>query len=77
VRGSAGPTSRTIEKLRDLFAREVDTAKKKALAEQIQQKAFEYGTHVPLGETSIRRRCAKGIKGLVTGPGNFYWNIQK
>ena len=66
-----------IEKLRDLFAREVDTAKKKALAEQIQQKAFEYGTHVPLGETINPAAVRKGIKGLVTGPGNFYWNIQK
>ena len=47
------------------------------LAEQIQQKAFEYGTHVPLGETINPAAVRKGVKGLVTGPGNFYWNIQK
>ncbi len=67
-----------IEKLRDEFARETDNAKKKALAEQIQAKAFEYGTHAPLGEYTNPAAVRKGtIKGLVTGPGNFYWNIQK
>jgi len=66
-----------IEKLRDQFARETDNAKKKALADQIHQKAFEYGTHVPLGEYINPAAVRKGVKGLVTGPGNFYWNIQK
>ena len=44
------PKRREIEKLRDQFARETDEAKKKALAEAIQVRAFEVATHAPLGE---------------------------
>ena len=64
-------------KLRDEFARETDESKKKSLAEQIQRKAFEYGTHAPLGEYVQPAAVRKGVKGMVTGPGNFYWNVQK
>lgn len=66
-----------LEKLRDQFARETDDAQKKALAEQIQKAAFEYGTHAPLGEYVQPAAVRKGITGLVTAPGNLYWNIQK
>ena len=66
-----------IEKLRDQFAREVDPVKKKQMADQIQTRAFEIGTHAPLGEFINPAAVRKGVKGLVIGPGNFYWNISK
>jgi peptide/nickel transport system substrate-binding protein len=66
-----------IERLRDQFAREVDPLKKKHMAEQIQTRAFEIATHAPLGEYINPAAVRKGVKGLVTGPGNFYWNISK
>ncbi|MCX7893851.1 MAG: ABC transporter substrate-binding protein [Burkholderiales bacterium] len=66
-----------IEKLKDQFARETDEAKKKQLAEAIQVRAFEVGTHAPLGEYVNPAATRKNVTGLVTGPGNFYWNIKK
>ncbi len=66
-----------LEKLRDQFARATDAAKKKSLAEDIQARAFEIGTHAPLGEYINPAAVRKGVTGLVTGPGNFYWNIKK
>ena len=66
-----------IEKLRDSFARATDEAAKKKLAEQIQARAFEIGTHAPLGEYIAPTAVRKGIKGLVIGAGDFYWNIRK
>jgi len=66
-----------IEKLRDEFAREVDAGRKKQIAEQIQIRAFEIGTHAPLGEYVNPAALRKNIRGLVIGPGNFYWNITK
>jgi peptide/nickel transport system substrate-binding protein len=66
-----------IEKMRDEFARETDAAKKKALAERIQARAFEIGTHAPLGEYINPPAVRKNVKGVVTGPGNFYWGISK
>src|SRR2546429_841141 len=71
------PSDDPIEKLRDQFARETDEAKKKALAEQIQARAFEIGTHAPLGEYVNPLAARRNITGFVTGPGNLYWNIKK
>ncbi len=71
------PSDERIEKLRDEFARATDEAKKKALAEQIQARAFEVATHAPLGEYANPLAARKNITGFVTGPGNLYWNIKK
>ena len=71
------PSDGEIEKLRDQFARETDAAKKKALAEDIQARAFEIGTHAPLGEYIEPLAARRNITGFVTGPGNLYWNIKK
>jgi peptide/nickel transport system substrate-binding protein len=71
------PTDAQIEKLRDDFARETDEAKKKSLAEAIQARAFEIGTHAPLGEYVNPLAARRNISGFVTGPGNLYWNIKK
>ena len=71
------PSDEKLEQLRDAFARETDAAKKKALAEDIQARAFEVGTHAPLGEYIEPLAARKSITGFVTGPGNLYWNIRK
>jgi peptide/nickel transport system substrate-binding protein len=71
------PTDATLEKLRDDFARATDEGKKKALAEQIQARAFEIGTHAPLGEYIEPLAARRNVSGFVTGPGNLYWNVRK
>jgi peptide/nickel transport system substrate-binding protein len=71
------PSDGEIEKLRDQFARETDEAKKRALAEAIQVRAFEIGTHAPLGEYVNPYATRKNISGLVTGSGDHYWNVRK
>ncbi|HEX7220712.1 MAG TPA: ABC transporter substrate-binding protein [Burkholderiales bacterium] len=71
------PSDEQIEKLRDQFARETNEAKKKAIAEQIQVRAFEIGTHAPLGEYVNPYATRKNISGLVIGSGDTYWNVRK
>jgi peptide/nickel transport system substrate-binding protein len=71
------PADDRIEKLRDQFARETDDAKRKALAEEIQVRAFEIGTHAPLGEYINPYAVRKNISGLVIGSGDTYWNVKK
>jgi peptide/nickel transport system substrate-binding protein len=71
------PTDEQIEKLRDQFARETDDAKKKALAEAIQVRAFEIGTHAPLGEYVNPLATRKNVTGWVIGSGDVYWNVKK
>ena len=71
------PSDSEIERLRDEFARATDEGKKKALAEAIQARAFEIGTHAPLGEYIQPLAARKNISGIVIGPGNLYWNVKK
>ncbi len=63
--------------IRARFMRETDEAKKKKLAEEIQARAFEIGTHVPLGEYSQPMAAAKNISGFFITNGNLYWNLKK
>ena len=71
------PKDEQIEKLRDDFARATEEAKKKALAEQIQARAFAIGTHAPLGEYVNPLAARKNVTGWVIGPGDIYWNVKK
>jgi len=66
-----------IVALRNQFMRETDIGKKKKLAEQIQARAFEIGTHVPLGEFDSPLAARKNISGFFRQTGNFYWNLKK
>jgi peptide/nickel transport system substrate-binding protein len=71
------PSDEQLEKLRDDFARAIDEGKKKALAEAIQARAFEIGTHAPLGEYVNPLAARKNVSGWVIGPGDIYWNVKK
>ena len=71
-----GKDDKIIE-LRNQFMRETDEAKKKKLADAIQTRAFEIGTHVPLGEYSQPMAARKNISGFFITNGNLYWNLKK
>jgi len=66
-----------IVALRNQFMRETNEAKKKKLAEEIQARAFEVGTHVPLGEYRVPTAARKNITGWFVTNGNLYWNLKK
>jgi len=66
-----------IVELRNQFMRETDEAKKKKLADAIQARAFEIGTHVPLGEYVQPVAARKNISGFFVTNGNLYWNLKK
>jgi peptide/nickel transport system substrate-binding protein len=71
------PTDPELEKLRDDFARATEAPKKRALAEAIQARAFEIGTHAPLGEFVAPLASRENVTGWVIGPGDVYWNVKK
>ncbi len=66
-----------IPELKQLFMREIDDGKRKKLAEAIQARAFEIGTHAPLGEFDAPLAARKNITGHFRQTGNFYWNLKK
>jgi peptide/nickel transport system substrate-binding protein len=72
------PCDAELERLRDGFARAVDDRERKAIAEQVQVRAMEIGTHVPLGEYANPVAARKNVKGLLPGPQTMVlWNVEK
>ncbi len=66
-----------IEELRDAFAREADVAKRKAIAEQIQERALQVGTHYPLGEWYGASAVSARTKGWLRPPSTTaFWNVE-
>ena len=72
------PCDKEIETLRVSFARETDPAKQKAIAEKIQARAMEVGTHIHLGQWYQPYAFRKDrLSGVLTGPVPVFWNIDK
>ena len=71
------PCDEQIEKLRDQFARESDSAKQKALAEQVQLRILQYPTHINLGQWYQPVVMRKNIDGVLSAPVPVFWNVEK
>ena len=72
------PCDEQLEKLRDQFARETDPEKQKELAAQVQERAFQYGTHINLGQWYLPGAGRKGVyEGMITAPAPVFWNVTK
>jgi peptide/nickel transport system substrate-binding protein len=63
--------------IRGAFMRATDEPTKKKLADQLHARAFEVGTHAPLGEYNQPMAARKNITGFFITNGNIYWNIRK
>ena len=70
-------TDAKLAELRNEFMRATDEAGKKKLVEQIHARAYEVGTHVPLGEYSQPVAARKNISGFFVHNSNIYWNLKK
>jgi peptide/nickel transport system substrate-binding protein len=71
------PCDPELERLRDQFAREIDPAKQKSIAEVVQLRALEVTTHIPLGQwtTAAASRC--NVDGWLVGSLPVFWNVEK
>ena len=63
--------------LRNQFMRATDEPTKKKLADLMHARAFEVGTHAPLGEYNQPMAARKNISGFFITNGNIYWNLKK
>ena len=71
------PTDDKLVELRNQFMRATDDGAKKKLADLIHARAFEIGTHAPLGEFEAPMAARKNITGFFVTNGNLYWNLKK
>ncbi|HMD64097.1 MAG TPA: ABC transporter substrate-binding protein, partial [Stellaceae bacterium] len=54
-----------------------DDAQRRDLADQIQQRAFEFLPYIPTGQLGGRRAFRKNLAGVLDSPLPFLWNIEK
>ena len=71
------PTDSEIEGLRQAFARETNPAKQKQLASQIQQKAMDTVTYIPIGQYLQFNAIRGNVTGFLPSPVTFFWNLAK
>jgi peptide/nickel transport system substrate-binding protein len=71
------PCDPALEKLRDAYARETDTAKRKLIAEAVSLRASEYPTHIHLGQYLQPTAYRKNLSGLLVASNLVLWNVSK
>ena len=71
------PCDAEMEKLRDDYAREIDPARHKAIAEAVQVRLTQYPTHIPLGQWYQPGASRKNVDGFVVAPVPVFWNVTK
>ena len=71
------PDDPEIEGLRQAFARETNPAKQKQLASQVQQKAMDTVTYIPIGQYFQYRAMRDNVSGFLPAPVPFFWNLEK
>jgi peptide/nickel transport system substrate-binding protein len=67
----------TIEALRKAWFAAEDEARRRALAGQIQRRAFEIALYMPVGQYIARRAFRKSLDGVPGSPIPVLWNIEK
>ena len=71
------PTDPEIEALRQAFARETNPAKQKQLASQVQEKAMDTVTYIPIGQYLQYRAIRENVSGFLSAPVPYFWNLSK
>jgi peptide/nickel transport system substrate-binding protein len=72
------PCDARIEELRDAFSRETDPARQKQIADEIQTRAAQVGTHYPLGEWYGASAVSTKTKGWLRPPSaSVFWGVER
>ena len=65
------------EALRAAWFAATDDARRRNLADEIQQRAFQFVPYIPTGQLIGRRAFRKNLAGVIDAPLPFLWNIKK
>ena len=66
-----------LDKLVEAWSREPDRAKRKAIVDQIQKRAYETVPYVPYGQYQQPIAFRSSLKGVLVSGIPVYWNIEK
>jgi peptide/nickel transport system substrate-binding protein len=71
------PDDAKLESLRDAWIATDDGDRQKALAAQIEERAFEVVPYAPAGLVQQPMAIRTNLKGMVMAPVQFFWNMEK
>ena len=71
------PCDEELQGLRETFSRESDPEMLGTLAKQMQARAMEYVTYIPLGQYFFYRAYRNEVSGVIPSTDAFFWNIEK
>ena len=71
------PCDQKLQDLRAAFTQSSDPAEQKALAKQMQERAMEYVTYIPLGQYFFYRAYRDNLTGVIPDVVSYFWNIEK
>lgn len=66
-----------LEELRIQWLKATEDSSRRQIAAEIQQRAFEIVPYVPTGQWYPMTAYRNNIKGVITGPALFMWNLEK
>jgi peptide/nickel transport system substrate-binding protein len=80
--GAAAPwfgwlTDSRLEELRLKWLKAKNTAERKEIAANIQNRAFEIVPYIPTGQWYPMTAYRNNVKGIIIGPALFMWNVEK
>ncbi len=70
------PCDAELEKLRDAFAREADAGRRKSIADEIQKRALEITSHIPLGQYKQPAAVRSTVKKLPLAWVPVFWEAE-
>lgn len=71
------PTDAQMNQLRVDFVTATDPAKQKAIAVEIQQRAMDQVSYIPLGQYNDVAAWNNHVSHWVAGPSTVFWNVEK
>jgi peptide/nickel transport system substrate-binding protein len=71
------PSDAKLEALRAEWMKSSDLETRKQIAIKIQERAYEEVPYIPLGQWFPVTAYRKNVKGIIIGPAEFMWNIEK
>ena len=71
------PSDDRLEELRMEWLRASDSETRQEIADKVQERAFEVVPYVPTGQFVTRTAYRKNMKGYISAPAIFMWNVEK
>ena len=71
------PKDDRLEELRTQWLKANDSETRQEIAAKVQERAFEVVPYIPTGQWTDKTAYRKNVKGVISAPAFFMWNVEK